>query len=138
MRFCRKFVIAAFAMAAAGVAMSQQPGQPKGGFGKGKGGQDINYMTLFQNPQVRAELKISDEQLAKLLQRQRASLVDHQEGVGLRTCQPERTHRVVGEAFEFARERLDREGQLEQLSLGHSGTLRELGRPQAASASICD
>src|SRR5438093_822477 len=66
MRLTKMFVIAAFAMAAAGVVLSQPPGQPKGGFGKGKGGQPIDEMTLFQNPQVRAELKVSDQQLANL------------------------------------------------------------------------
>jgi hypothetical protein len=37
-----------------------------GGFGKGKAGQPNDAMTLFQNPQVRAELKVTDEQLARL------------------------------------------------------------------------
>jgi type 1 glutamine amidotransferase len=69
MRFCKLLVLTFFALAAAGVAVSQQPpGGGKGGFGKGgkgKGG-PADLMTLFQNPQVRAELKLSDEQLARL------------------------------------------------------------------------
>src|SRR5437870_414506 len=49
-----------------GLAVSQQTGGPPGKGGKGKGGQDSDHMALFQNPQVRAELKVTDDQLAKL------------------------------------------------------------------------
>jgi hypothetical protein len=55
-------IIAFIGLAAVTVAV----GQPPGPFGKGKGGPDISYTTLFQNPQVRAALNVSDEQLAKL------------------------------------------------------------------------
>src|SRR4029077_1295429 len=61
--FGRLFILVSFALAAAGLALSQQPVQPGG---KGKGGQAVDPMSLFQNPQVRAELKVSDQQLAKL------------------------------------------------------------------------
>jgi putative heme-binding domain-containing protein len=43
--------------------VSQQP-FPFGG--KGKGGPPVDQMTLFQDPQVRAELKLTDQQLAEL------------------------------------------------------------------------
>jgi hypothetical protein len=59
----RLFALGTFALFAVVMAASQAPAQP-GPFGKGKGEQD--RMTLFQNPQVRAELKLTDEQLAKL------------------------------------------------------------------------
>jgi hypothetical protein len=57
--------LAFFAVLAAGLIVSQTPGQP-GPFGKGKGKGEPDHMTLFQNPQVRAELKITDQQLANL------------------------------------------------------------------------
>jgi hypothetical protein len=41
-------------------------GKGGGALGKGKGGQPTDAMTLFQNPQVQAELKLTDAQLAKL------------------------------------------------------------------------
>jgi putative heme-binding domain-containing protein len=52
-----------FVLVAGSLALSQQP---FGGFGKGKGGQALDTMSLFQNPQVRAALKVSEEQLANL------------------------------------------------------------------------
>jgi putative heme-binding domain-containing protein len=58
-------VLISFAMAAS-LAMSQAQFQPGGPGGKGKGGQVIDHMTLFQNPQVRVELKVTDQQLANL------------------------------------------------------------------------
>jgi hypothetical protein len=50
----------------AAVVVSMAGAQPPfgGGFGKGKGGND--YFSLVNNGQVRAELKVSDEQAAKL------------------------------------------------------------------------
>jgi hypothetical protein len=59
----RVLIVMCCAMAAVTVAVGQPP---PGQFGKGKGGQDINYVTLLQNPQVRAALNVTDEQFAKL------------------------------------------------------------------------
>ncbi|HWY86841.1 MAG TPA: hypothetical protein VNX28_08960, partial [Gemmataceae bacterium] len=59
--FGRLLVVVSLAM-----AVSQSSGQPGGPGGKGLGGQAFDRMTLFQNPQVRAELKVTDEQLARL------------------------------------------------------------------------
>jgi hypothetical protein len=59
--FCGVLVSLAIA---ATVAIGQPP--PGGPPGFGKGGQNAGEMNLFQNPQVRAALKVSDEQLAKL------------------------------------------------------------------------
>jgi putative membrane-bound dehydrogenase-like protein len=60
-------MLVSFGLLAGGLVLSQQP--PGGGFGKGKGGKGAkgaDHMTLFQNPQVRAELKITEDQLADL------------------------------------------------------------------------
>jgi HEAT repeat protein len=66
MRKLGKGAVVACVAVVCGWALSQQPGGfPGGGFGKGKGGQ-ANEMSLFQNAQVRAELKVTEEQLAKL------------------------------------------------------------------------
>jgi uncharacterized protein len=66
-KFGQRFVLVSFAIATAGLAMSQQPSQPGGPGGKGKGGKgNDSYLSLFQNPQVRAELKATDQQLANL------------------------------------------------------------------------
>jgi hypothetical protein len=47
-----------------GFTESQQPG---GGFGgKGKGGGANDYFSLLNNPQVKGELKVTDEQAAKV------------------------------------------------------------------------
>jgi hypothetical protein len=62
--FGRAVILVSIAVGAAGMAVSQQP-PPGGPFGKGKG-QPVDEMSLFQNPQVRAELKITDQQLANL------------------------------------------------------------------------
>jgi hypothetical protein len=58
----------AFGIAAAlfvGMAGGQQFGG-KGGFGKGGGGKANDYFSLANNAQVKTELKISDDQAAKL------------------------------------------------------------------------
>jgi hypothetical protein len=57
----RLIVFAAVAMVGVGIAGGQPPFG--GGFGK-KGGND--YFSLANNPQVKAELKLTDEQAAKL------------------------------------------------------------------------
>jgi Spy/CpxP family protein refolding chaperone len=54
--------IAVVAVACASLAGGQAPFQP-GGFGKGKG---PDRFTLAQNPQVKGELKLTDQQLEKL------------------------------------------------------------------------
>jgi hypothetical protein len=59
--FGRLMVVASLAMVVVGMAGGQQP---FGGFGKGKGGND--YFSLAQNGQVKEELKLTDEQIAKL------------------------------------------------------------------------
>jgi type 1 glutamine amidotransferase len=77
MRLHRMTAIVLFSLAATGMALSQPPAQPKGGpGGKGKGGPDTSYIGLFQNPQVRAELKLTDDQLAKLPAASLAALAD--------------------------------------------------------------
>ena len=58
----RVMVFAALATVVVGMAGGQQPG---GGFGKGKGGAN-DYFGLVNNGQVKAELKITDDQAAKL------------------------------------------------------------------------
>jgi putative heme-binding domain-containing protein len=55
-------VTAAAGLALNGLGLSQGPGP----FGKGKGGQGGDPINLIQNPQVREELKLTPEQLAKL------------------------------------------------------------------------
>jgi Spy/CpxP family protein refolding chaperone len=57
----RLIAFATLAAVAVGMASGQPPG---GGFGKGKGGND--YFGLVNNGQIRAELKLTDDQLAKL------------------------------------------------------------------------
>jgi putative heme-binding domain-containing protein len=57
-------MFAAFAAVVAGLAVGQPPGGP---FGKGKGGGKGNDpISLFQDSQVRAELKVTEKQLADL------------------------------------------------------------------------
>jgi len=58
----RLMMLAAFAIVAVGMAGGQQPFGF--GFGKGKGAGD--YFTLVNNGQVRSEIKLTDEQAAKL------------------------------------------------------------------------
>lgn len=57
----RLMMLAAFAVFAVGMAGAQ----PFGGFGKGKGAAG-DYFTLVNNGQIRGELKLTDEQAAKL------------------------------------------------------------------------
>jgi type 1 glutamine amidotransferase len=59
MRLVNLSIAALLVVAAADVSWAQAP------FGKGKG-PAADAMALFQNPQVRGELKVTDEQLAKL------------------------------------------------------------------------
>src|SRR5436853_24137 len=58
----RLMMLGAFAIFAVGMAGGQQP---FGGFGKGKGAA-VDYFTLVNNGQVRSEIKLTDEQVAKL------------------------------------------------------------------------
>jgi len=64
MRNLGKLILfSSLALIVAAVAESQQPG----GFGgKGKGGAANDYFGLVANPQVKGELKITDEQAAKV------------------------------------------------------------------------
>jgi hypothetical protein len=63
-KFGSLILFAALAVVAISLAEAQQGGFGKGGFGKGVGvGQ--NYFTLVNNPQVKSEVKITDEQVAK-------------------------------------------------------------------------
>src|SRR6516165_5591941 len=61
MRACGKLI---FLVAVGVVAVGVVGGQGPGGFGKGKGGGD--YFSLANNGQVKAELKLTEEQIAKL------------------------------------------------------------------------
>jgi putative membrane-bound dehydrogenase-like protein len=60
------FIVVSLAMAAASMGVSQPPGGGGGGGGKGKGAKDPDIVTLLQNPQVKAALEITDQQLEKL------------------------------------------------------------------------
>src|SRR5262249_42834774 len=61
--FGKLFVFASVVLAVAGLTEGQAQFQPGGFFGKGKG---ADYFTLIQNPQVKGELKLTDQQVEKL------------------------------------------------------------------------
>src|SRR5262245_28948524 len=60
--FGKLFVLASVALAVAGLAVGHAQFQP-GGFGKAK---NADYFTLIQNPQVKGELKLTDQQVEML------------------------------------------------------------------------
>ena len=64
-RFGSLILFVAVAVLAISFAEAQQGGFGKGGFGKGFGGGGTTYFTLANNPGVKAEIKITDEQVAK-------------------------------------------------------------------------
>jgi hypothetical protein len=62
----RLFIVVSLAAAGLAATLEEGKGQPpfQPGFGGKKGGGD--YFTLVQNPQVKGDLKITDDQIAKL------------------------------------------------------------------------
>jgi hypothetical protein len=57
---------------------------------------------------------LGDQQLAELRQRERPSLTDDRQRVGLDAGQPERAHRLVRPPFELAVTGLDQQRKLEE------------------------